>query len=80
MKSFFQEYTAVPLWIVPGSTVAQTHALRWHVAERSVAEPGNELIVADYKSIESVILAWLADEPAELRQFRDSFSQVSATI
>ena len=57
-------------WLYGGPNTCAALACRHAI----VAEPGNELVVADYKSIESVILAWLADEPAELEQFRAAFS------
>ena len=55
-----------------GPNTACANALRHCI----IAEEGNELIVADYKNIESVVLAWLADEPEELQTFRDSFAGV----
>jgi DNA polymerase len=38
-----------------------------------VAAPGNELMVGDFKNIESVITAWLAGEAAQLEAFQFSF-------
>jgi DNA polymerase len=38
-----------------------------------VAAPGNELVVGDFKNIESVITAWLAGETAQLEAFQFSF-------
>jgi DNA polymerase bacteriophage-type len=39
-----------------------------------VAAPGNELVVGDYKNIESVITAWCAGETRELEEFRAAFA------
>jgi DNA polymerase len=38
------------------------------------AEPGRTLVVADYRNIESVVLAWVADETWKLAAFRDLFA------
>jgi hypothetical protein len=38
-----------------------------------VAAPGNELVVADFKNIESVITAWISNERAVLDAFQYSF-------
>jgi DNA polymerase len=38
-----------------------------------VAAQGNELVVGDFKNIESVITAWIADEKAVLEAFQFSF-------
>jgi len=38
-----------------------------------VAAPGNELVVADFKNVESVITAWVAGETAQLEAFQFSF-------
>ena len=38
-----------------------------------VAAPGNVLMVADFKNIESVITAWIAGETLQLQAFGDSF-------
>ena len=38
-----------------------------------VADPGNELVVADFKNIETVVTAWVADERAVLESFRSLF-------
>jgi DNA polymerase len=53
-----------------GPTEAAALALR-HVI---TAAPGNELVVADFKNIESVITAWIADERDEIEVFRAAFS------
>jgi DNA polymerase bacteriophage-type len=39
-----------------------------------VAAPGNELWVGDFKNIESVVTAWIADEKAQLEAFEFSFA------
>ena len=39
-----------------------------------VAAPGNELMAADFKNIESVITAWLAGETAQLSAFGAAFA------
>ncbi len=38
-----------------------------------VAAPGNELVVGDFKNIETVITAWIAGETSVLDAFRDLF-------
>ena len=38
------------------------------------AAPGNELVVGDWKNIESVITAWCADESNELQAFEEAFN------
>jgi DNA polymerase len=38
-----------------------------------IAAPGNELVVADFKNIESVVTAWIADEKLQLEAFQFSF-------
>jgi len=38
-----------------------------------IAAPGNELMVGDFKNIESVITAWLAGEATQLEAFQFSF-------
>jgi DNA polymerase bacteriophage-type len=38
-----------------------------------VAAPGNELMAADFKNIESVVTAWIAGEPLQLNAFADAF-------
>jgi len=38
-----------------------------------VAAPGNELVVADFKNVETVITAWVAGETSVLTAFRDLF-------
>lgn len=39
-----------------------------------VAEEGNELTVADYKNIESVVLSWVAGEEWKLLGYREAFA------
>lgn len=39
-----------------------------------VAAPGNELVVGDWKNIESVLTAWHAGEDAEVEAFRAAFA------
>jgi DNA polymerase len=39
-----------------------------------VAAPGNELIVGDFKNVETVLTAWLAGETPVLHAFRDLFA------
>jgi DNA polymerase len=53
-----------------GPTEAAALALR-HVI---TAAPGNELVVADFKNIESVITAWVADERDEIEVFAAAFA------
>jgi DNA polymerase len=38
------------------------------------AAPGNELVVGDFKNIESVITAWIANETLEIKAFADAFA------
>jgi DNA polymerase len=38
------------------------------------AAPGNELVVADFRNIESVITAWISDQADELAAFADAFA------
>ncbi len=38
------------------------------------AAPGNELVVGDFKNIESVITAWLAGETVEVEAFNNAFA------
>jgi DNA polymerase bacteriophage-type len=38
-----------------------------------IAAPGNELVVADFKNVETVITAWVAGETSVLTAFRDLF-------
>lgn len=38
------------------------------------AAPGNELVVGDFKNIESVITAWIAGETIEINAFADAFA------
>jgi DNA polymerase bacteriophage-type len=53
-----------------GPNEAAALALR-HVI---TAAPGNELVVGDFKNIESVITAWIAGETIEINAFADAFA------
>lgn len=55
--------------IYGGPFEAATIAVRHGI----IAAPGNELLVGDFKNIESVITAWLAGETAQLEAFQFSF-------
>lgn len=55
--------------IMGGPNTVAANALRHMI----IAEPGNELVVADYKNVESDVLAWLAQEDWKVAAYTASF-------